>query len=359
MKGRSALPVALPQDQLINGLPRWALAAASAAALWLLLMALRRVLVSRLEARCAAPGEHHLAPVSLGVVRASSAAILLLLAAYVGAHWLLLPPAVAEWAGRAALFALLLQGALWGSALIVGWLQEYEASRLQKDAAAVTTMHGVGFVLRLALYALLILIALDNLPGVEVTTLLASLGIGGIAVALALQNVLSDLFASLSIALDKPFVIGDFVAFDGLLGSVQHIGLKTTRLRSLTGEQLVIGNGDLLKRVISNYKRMEQRRIAFRIGVTYETPHEKLVRIPAMLREIVEAQESVRFDRAHFREFGDFSLIFEVVYFVLLPDFGVYVDVQQAINLAIYARFERESIAFAYPTSKVLVAQAE
>lgn len=352
------MPLALLDNPLVNGLPRWALAAATAALLWLLLVALRRLLAARLQARSAAPGDHPLAPLSLALVQATSQFILLLLALYAGLQWLSLPPEAALWAGRVALFAFLLQVALWGNALIVAWLRQYEAERLQDDAAAVTTMHAASFVLRLALYTIIVLIALDNLPGVEITTLLASLGIGGIAVAMALQNILSDLFASLSIALDKPFVIGDFVAFDGMTGSVQHIGLKTTRLQSLSGEQLVIGNNDLLRRVISNYKRMEQRRVSFRIGVAYETPHEKLERIPAMLREIVEAQEPVRFDRAHFCEFGDFSLVYEVVYFVLVPDYGLYMDIQQAINLALHARFAAEGIEFAYPTSKVFVAQA-
>ncbi len=346
------------EESLIDGLPRWGLAAGSVALLWMLLLGLRRLLISRLEARCAAPGEHPLAPVSLAVVRASSSAILLFLAAYVGLQWLTLPEQLSLWVGRIAFFALLLQVALWGNALIVAWLRQYEASHLEQDAGAVTTVHGLSFVLRLGFYGVILLIALDSLPGVEVTALLASLGIGGLAVALGLQNILSDLFASLSIALDKPVVIGDFVAFDGMMGTVQHIGLKTTRLKSLTGEQLVIGNSDLLKRVISNYKRMEQRRVSFRIGVAYETPHEKLVHIPDMLREAVEAQGAVRFDRAHFCEYGDYSLIFEVVYFVLVPDYALYMDIQQAINLMVHARFEEEGIKFAYPTSKVFVAQA-
>ncbi len=346
------------QDRLLDVLPRWVLAVCLAAGLWGLSLALRRLAIRRLRARCEEPGDHTWAPVSLGVVEATSPAIALMLAFYAGSLVLALPASLAEWIGRIALFALLLQCGLWGNALIAGWLEAYEASHIQEDAAGVTTMHAVSFVLRLAFYGVVLLLALDNIPGVEITTLLASLGIGGIAVALALQNILTDLFASLSIALDRPFVIGDFVSFDGLSGTVQHIGLKTTRIRSLTGEQLVVGNSDLLKRVILNYKHMEERRVVFRLGVTYETPHAKLQRVPGLLHEIIEQQEQVRFERAHFREYGDSALIYEIVYFVLVPDFSLYMDVQQAINLLIHARFEEEGIEFAYPTTKVFVAQA-
>jgi len=195
----------------------------------------------------------------------------------------------------------------------------------------------------------ILLLALDNM-GVDITALIAGLGIGGIAVALALQNVLGDLFASLSIVLDKPFVIGDFIIVDDLLGTVERIGLKTTRVRSLYGEQLVFSNSDLLNSRIRNYKRMFERRILFSIGVTYQTPHEKLATIPGIIREVIESQEQVRFDRAHFKEYGDSALKFEIVYYVLVPDYNTHMDIQQAINLAIVRRFEEEKIEFAFPT---------
>jgi small-conductance mechanosensitive channel len=348
----------LSQYELLGSTLRaWAVAGVVATALFVLLLEARHIAMRRLSSCCAIPGDHHIAPIVLRIIRATSRPILLLISLYVASLGLTFTPAASEWLGRIALYALLVQVALWGSAAITGWMMDYEEYHIEDDAAGVTTMRAVGFVLRLAFLTLMVLVALDNLPGIEITTLLASLGIGGIAVALAVQNILSDLFASLSIALDKPLVIGDFVAMDDLRGTVQHVGLKTTRIRSLTGEQLVIGNAELLRRTIRNYKRMDERRIAFRIGVTYETPYEKLVAIPDMLRGIIEAQEPVRLDRVHFAEYGDFSLIFEVVYFVLLPDYIVYMDIQQAVNLEIMRRFRAEGIDFAYPTSKVYVAQ--
>ena len=190
---------------------------------------------------------------------------------------------------------------------------------------------------------------LDNL-GFNITALVASLGIGGIAVALAVQNILGDIFASLSIALDKPFVIGDFIIVEDVLGTVEYIGLKTTRLRSLSGEQIVFSNVDLLKSRIRNYKRMFERRVVFTIGVVYQTAHATLERIPALVRSIVEQQPKTRFDRAHFKEYGDSALVFEVVYFVLDSDYNIYMDIQQAINLAIFRRFQVKGIEFAYPT---------
>jgi small-conductance mechanosensitive channel len=199
-----------------------------------------------------------------------------------------------------------------------------------------------------------VLLALDNM-GVNITGLVAGLGIGGIAVALALQNILGDLFASLSIILDKPFVIGDFIVVDQLMGTVEHVGLKTTRIRSLSGEQVIFSNAGLLQSRIRNFKRMAERRVVFTVGVTYQTPYEKLARISALLREAVELQQGVRFDRAHFKEYGDFALVYEIVYFVTSPDYNKYMDIQQAINFEIYRRFQQEGLEFAYPTQTLFV----
>ncbi|MDH5536172.1 MAG: mechanosensitive ion channel family protein, partial [Betaproteobacteria bacterium] len=171
------------------------------------------------------------------------------------------------------------------------------------------------------------------------------------------QNILGDLFASLSIVLDKPFVVGDFVVSDGWRGNVERVGIKTTYIRSLDGEQIVISNAELLKLRIHNYKRMQERRILFGFGVVYQTAAEQLERIPQMVREIVEAQPKTRFDRAHFQKYGDSSLDFEVVYFVLDPAYGVYMDTQQAINLELFRIFAREGIEFAYPTRTLYMTQ--
>jgi len=220
---------------------------------------------------------------------------------------------------------------------------------MNQDTSSATTITFLGFIARLILWVIVLLLILDNL-GVNITGLVAGLGIGGIAVALAVQNILGDLLASLSIVLDKPFVIGDFVVVDSLSGTIEHIGLKTTRIRSLSGEQLIFSNNDLLKSRIRNYKRMEERRIVFGFGVVYQTPMEKLTFIKTIVGDIIKKQENARLDRVHFKEYGDSSLNFEVVYFVAKPDFNLYMDVQEAINLEIFRRFQEEGIEFAYPT---------
>ncbi len=184
---------------------------------------------------------------------------------------------------------------------------------------------------------------------------MAGLGVTGIAVALALQNILGDLFASLSIVLDKPFVVGDYIVVDTLQGTVERIGLKTTRVRSLSGEQIVFSNADLLKSRLRNFKRMQERRVAFTFGVTYQTPEALLTRIPGIVREVITPLPSTRFDRAHFQSFGEYALLFEVVYFVTTPDYALFMDIQQAINLGLLGRFRQEGIAFAYPTQTHLV----
>jgi small-conductance mechanosensitive channel len=169
--------------------------------------------------------------------------------------------------------------------------------------------------------------------------------------------VLGDLFASLSIVLDRPFVIGDFIIVDDMVGTVEYVGLKTTRVKALSGEQLVFSNSDLLSSRIRNFKRMYERRIVFSLGVTYQTPRAELERIPGMIRTAVEQQAHTRFDRSHFKEYGDFSLNFETVYFVLVPEYNVYMDSQQAINFEIHRAFEEAGIEFAYPTQTLFVAR--
>jgi len=275
-----------------------------------------------------------------------------------GAQVLTLPGGVRTALLRGVVVVLLLQTGLWASALVVAILKEYQARNLQSDPAAATTIGALVFIGRVTVWALVLVVALDNL-GVDITALVTGLGIGGIAVALAVQNVLGDLLASLSIVLDKPFVVGDFLAVDDLLGSVEYVGLKTTRLRSLSGEQLVFSNTDLLKSRIRNYGRMFERRIVFTVGVTYDTPRAKLEQIPDILREAVEKQEKTRFDRAHFKAFGAYSQDFEVVYYVTVPDYNAYMDIQQAINLHIHARFEDAGIEFAFPTQTLYVVRPE
>jgi len=249
------------------------------------------------------------------------------------------------------------QAGLWVSTAAVAWLDHRRKATLEDDKAVAGSIGIIRFVARVLIWAMVLLLTLENL-GVDITALVAGLGIGGIAVALAVQNVLGDLLASISIALDRPFVLGDFVIMDDYMGSVEYIGIKSTRLRSLTGEQIVLSNADLLSSRLRNYGRMQERRVVFTLGVTYETPRELLKQIPPLLRRIIEAQDGARFDRAHFAKYGDFSLDFEAVYHVLSADYNHYMDVQQAINFHIHEEFEALGVQFAFPTQTLWLANA-
>jgi small-conductance mechanosensitive channel len=198
------------------------------------------------------------------------------------------------------------------------------------------------------------LLLLDNL-GFNISTLIAGLGITGIAVALAAQALLGDLFSYFVIFFDKPFEIGDYVVFENNSGNIEKIGIKTTRIRSLSGEQLIVSNSKLTNTTLHNFKRMEKRRIAFTIGVTHQTNPEQLNNIPQLVKEIILKNELVEFDRGHFKSFEDSSLCFEFVYYILSPDYSVYMNIQQKINFDIYEEFNKRGTVFAYPTQTIYV----
>lgn len=207
----------------------------------------------------------------------------------------------------------------------------------------------LSMIAKVIIWILGILLIMSNL-GINISALIAGLGIGGIAVAFALQGILADLFASFSIYFDKPFVVGDFITNGANSGTVEKIGIKTTRIRSTTGEQVVISNKELTETRVQNFTQMEERRITAAVGVTYETPTQKLKEIPSMIEKIVEEVRGVRFDRVHFKKFDDSSLGFEFVYYVESVQYSDHMDVQQKINFAIREKFEAENIQMAYPT---------
>ncbi len=279
---------------------------------------------------------------------------ILAIAIYLGTLVLTLPVQATDIIHVVVIILILLQGGIWGNALITFGLNRYKEVRGAESQSTVTAL---GFVGRVIMWTVVLLLVLDNIPGVEITTLVAGLGVSSVAVALAVQNILGDLFASLSIVLDQPFVIGDFIVVGDYMGTVEHIGLKSTRVSSLSGEEIVFSNSDLLDSRIRNYKKMQERRIVFNLGVTYQTTHQQLAAIPAMVEEIITEQTDVRFDRAHFNQFGDSALMFEIVYYMQTADYTVYMDTQQAINLELFRRFEEAGIEFAYPTQTLFVSQ--
>ena len=350
------LPGWLQYEVIDNTLLAWSTALATFVIGWFALGVARRMIRSRLQILAK---RRELMPLQVAAhtVDQTKGWFLFLVAVFLGSRFLDLPPAADAALAKTVTIGLLLQMGLWATAAFTIGMRLRRERQLAIDPGAVVAMDVLGFVLRVAIWSFVFLLALDNL-GIDITALVAGLGIGGIAVALAVQNILGDLFASLSIMLDKPFVVGDFLDVNGYLGSVEKIGIKTTRLRSLSGEQLIVSNADLLSSRIRNYGRMFERRVVFSLGVTYQTPADKLKRIPGMLREAIESQEKVRFDRAHFQKYGDFALLFEIVYYVTSSEYNLHMDIQQNVNLIIYERFAEDGIEFAYPTQKLYVARA-
>ncbi len=333
-----------------NSLRTWLAALISAAAVWIVLLAVRKFMAGRFFA-FTKKTKNTLDDLVVQLVKQTKWWFMVVVALYSGALMLALPAKTAEIISAITIVIILLQGGIWSNA-ILDYLVDKGVGKGEKTAA-ISTMVFIG---RLVIWTAFFLLILDNIPGVDIGSLIAGFGVAGIAVALAVQTILSDLFAALSIILDKPFIEGDFVVVDDFSGTVEKIGLKSTRIRSLSGELLVFGNTDLLSSRIRNYKHMKRRRVVFTIGVVYETPPEKLEKIPEILKQIINAQEYASFDRAHFKSYGDSALNYEIVYYMDSPDYQVYMDTQQDINLALFRQFTEEGIEFAYPTQTIFLA---
>ncbi len=240
------------------------------------------------------------------------------------------------------------------STIALQGLKSY-VGRQEQGEEKIKQLGGIMLIINATIWIIGAIFLFDNL-GYNVGTIIAGLGIGGIAIALAAQNILGDLFNYLVIFFDRPFEIGDFIILDDKMGTVEYIGIKTTRLKSLSGEQLILANSDLTKSRVHNYKRMQRRRIQFEIGVVYQTTMEQVKEVPLIIKDIIDSLDGVTLDRTHFKSYGDFSLIFQTVYFVESAEYNVFMDKQQIINLRIYEEFQKRKIEFAYPTQSIFLA---
>jgi small-conductance mechanosensitive channel len=342
------------------GIPlhNWAFALVAALASHLVLTTVLRLARTRLHAAAqAAPAVSGVAavrPMLAQMLERTSGVLLMVAAVLVGLNVLELPP---RWSGRVAQLwyvTVALQIALWGAKLIELAMHNYLLRQSAPGSTPQATVSStlIGWGLNTALWTIVALAVLSNL-GFNITAFVASLGIGGIAVALAAQNILGDLFASIAIALDKPF---DAIKTPSVDGTVEHVGLKTTRLRSAGGEQVVVSNTEMLKGSLRNFKRMQTRRIEFTFGVTYDTTPEQAAAIPAIVRRVVEAQPQLAFDRAHFVKLGESSLDYLVVYIMQTPDYLQYMDNQQAINIGLMRELSAMGVQFAFPTRTLVLA---
>jgi small-conductance mechanosensitive channel len=282
------------------------------------------------------------------LVKKANTLIIVLLAAFLAQKVLFVPEKLAQIFRLVAISGAFLQLALWGNAVITFLLTE-ATRRTDQQEINISARRAIAYFSRIILWLLIITLLLENL-GVRLSPLLAGIGIGGVAVALAIQNILGDLFCYVAMILDKPFVAGDFLVIGDMMGTVERIGLKTTRIRSLSGELLIFANHDLADSRVRNYKTLRERRVVFKFGVTYETSIEKLKTIPSLVTSVFEAVPGCRLDRVHFAQLGDFSLNFEVVYYVLSGDYNTYMNLQQEINLRLMQVLGKEEVDFAYPT---------
>jgi small-conductance mechanosensitive channel len=343
----------LSRQFLGNSLQAWLTASLTAAILFVVLMVVRRLLVSRLGV-LAARTTNQIDDMVVALIGETRAWVLLVLAIYAGVAPLKLPPRVELYLAPAAKLVLLWQAAVWGAGAIAFWVKHHLEHRSGTgDRAGIAMINAMGVGAKVILWILVMITALKSVFAIEITPLITGLGVSGIAVALAVQNILGDLLAALAIVFDKPFDVGDAIGVDTITGTVEHIGLKTTRIRSVTGEQIIIGNGDLLKSRLRNFRRMYQRRVLFNLDVTFDTPPEALAKLPTIIEQIVSAQSPVKFDRCHVSSFSESAIRIETVYYVLDPDYKKYMDVQQAINLEVLRRFAAEQVKFAFPSRTV------
>lgn len=336
-----------------NSAVDWLLALGIAIGALIVLLTVRRA-IRAYHQRMLGTAQTEWLEIPMQVLSRTTLLLLIIVSLYIGAQWLTMGPKSQQVLASAITIALFWQAGIWAVAAAAIWLDRKRQRSLAVDRAAVGSLGIIGFVINVAIWAMVLLLTLDNL-GIDITALIAGLGIGGIAVALAVQNVLGDLFASLSITLDRPFVVGDFLILGDFLGSVEYIGIKSTRLRSLSGEQIIIANSDLLGSRVRNYGRMNERRVVFGTRLTYETPLEQLEEVPKLIRQIIESQADTRFDRSHFAKHGLDAVEYETVYYVLSPDYNKYMDIQQVINVTLHRELQQRGIKFALPAQRLYV----
>lgn len=336
-----------------NSTRDWLIAALVAAVVYIVLAVARRVLITRLGA-LAERTETEIDDAIVDLIKNTRPFFLAAVAVGAAMRGLAIHTKLVGPLSALLQLLVLVQVGLWTAGLIEFLVGRALTKRREAaDRIGIAAVKAIGVTIKVIAWIILGLVALEFIFEKNVTALVGTLGVGGIALALAVQNILGDLLAAVAIVFDRPFDVGDSIAVDNMAGTVEQIGLKTTRLRSVTGEQLVIGNAELLKSKLRNYKRMYERRVLLNLDLTYDTPADVIERIPDIMKEIVSRQKSVRFERSHFAGFQESALRVETVYFVLDPDYKQFMDVQQAVDLAVLRRFAAERINFAFPTQTV------
>lgn len=343
------------QELQSNTLTEWIIAVSTFAVVFALIFLVRSLIARRAKKRAVPPS--HLQQLFDLTCRRTRPYFILIIALWAGSLELTLNPHHEHVWHLVVMVGVLLQAGMWAGGWVQFWSERISDHRAA-DAGTRMSINVVAIAVRVLLWLILLLVILANL-GINITALVTGLGIGGIAIALAVQNILGDLFAALSIVLDKPFVVGDAISVGDASGTVEHIGLKSTRLRSVTGELIIISNGDLLKSRIRNFRGQEKRLVILQFGIAYDTVPEKLSRVPLIIRAAVEKEESANFDRSNITTFGIFAILTETVYSVHRVSYGEYMNTQQRINFEIYKQLGAEAIEIAHQVPVVTAAPGD
>jgi small-conductance mechanosensitive channel len=336
-----------------NSYERWATAATLTVAGYLVVGLARSLLLKRLR-RIAPLTSNRWDDFFLIMVERTSHVFLFAVLLLLGIRSLVLPPVLASIISHVFTFIMFIQIGRWITAALNFYAKPYVTINSDQDAARATMMRSIFLLANIVVWIAVGIQILENWD-IKISALVAGLGVGGIAVGLALQNVLVDVFASLAIVFDKPFVIGDSIGVGEDSGSVEYIGLKTTRLKSLTGEQLIFSNSDLLKNRIRNYKRQKERRVAFKIIATLDTPPEKLEKIPGMIKDSISQMQQIRFDRAHFSALSLSGFEHELVYIVTTADYNVHMNVQQAFLHQMVRKMNELGVKFSSNSTSITI----
>ena len=318
---------------------------------WIVLWAVKHIVIGRL-AKLAEKTENDLDDAFISVLQTINPVVLGVASLAFAVRFTTLPDVIVTTISALFLIAVVYQVSVGAASVVDVAVQKRQGKRIQAGQKAAITF--LSTTVKWIIWAIGGLLVLSNL-GVDITSLIAGLGIGGLAIALAMQNILSDLFASFSIYFDKPFEVGDFIVAGEHSGTVEKIGIKTTRVRALQGEEIVISNAELTAARVQNFKKLQKRRIVVGLGVLYETKHELLREIPGLIEGAFGGVENAEFNRAHLATYGDFSINFELVYYALTSDYTEYMNINQEILFKIKEAFDQKGIEFAYPTQTLFV----
>ena len=337
---------------LDNTILDWIKAAAILISVFIVLKVIKKILVSKLS-KIVEKTNGNLDDIFLKVVEQTKDLFLIFTGIYAGLQILSIPENCQEISDKVFMVITTLQTGLW----LGGFINHITSHREREEAdkQEKTAVHAFGLFGKIIIWTIIAMVVIQNISGMKMDALITSLGIGGIAVGLAVQNILKDLFASLSIFLDKPFLVGDYIMVDELGGTVQDIGLKSTRIKTLLGDEVILSNSNLLESRIHNYRKMERRMVVTKIGVATETPHEVLKDLPSLFKQIIGEQENASFDRANLAEFSDYTFDFEIIYHIESADYTLYMNIKEAIYLEIIKRLQEKNVSMPYPTQAVIV----